>query len=137
MFEQNINYLAVLAAAIINMALGSVWYGPLFGKQWMKLTGRTKEMIEKEKGDMPKVMSGMALLALVQALVLAAFVGYSGAVTVLTGAIVGFWAWLGFVFITAMQDVLFEKKNSNLAGINIAYNLVTLLINGAVLAVWR
>lgn len=137
MFEQNINYLAVLVAAIINMALGSVWYGPLLGKQWMKLTGRTKESMEKEKGGMPKVMGGMVLLALVQALVLAAFVGYAGAVTVLTGAVVGFWAWLGFVFVTAMQDVLFEKKNSNLAGINIAYNLIALLINGAVLAVWR
>ena len=137
MFEQSINYPAVLAAVIINMALGSVWYGPLFGKQWMKLTGRTKESMEKDKSDMPKVMGGMALLALVQTLVLAAFVGYSGAATVLTGAVVGFWAWLGFVFVTAMQDVLFQKKNSNLAGINIAYNLVTLLINGAVLAVWR
>ncbi len=137
MFEQSINYPAVLAAVIINMALGSVWYGPLFGKQWMKLTGRTKESMEKDKSDMPKVMGGMALLALVQALVLAAFVGYSGAVTVLSGAIVGFWAWLGFVFVTAMQDVLFEKKNNNLAGINLAYNLIALLINGAVLAVWR
>ena len=31
-----INYLAVLVAAIASMALGFLWYGPLFGNQWKK-----------------------------------------------------------------------------------------------------
>ena len=33
----NINYLAVVVAAIVNMALGSLWYGPIFGKAWIKM----------------------------------------------------------------------------------------------------
>ena len=30
-----INYWAVLVSAIASMAIGSLWYGPLFGKQFM------------------------------------------------------------------------------------------------------
>ena len=37
--EIPINYLAVLAAAVSNMVLGFLWYGPLFGKTWSKLMG--------------------------------------------------------------------------------------------------
>ena len=32
-----VNYLAVLAAAIASMVIGFLWYGPLFGKQYMAL----------------------------------------------------------------------------------------------------
>ncbi len=132
-----INYLAVLAAAVVNMVLGYAWYGPLFGKMWMKLTGRTKESMEKDKKDMPKVMISMFVGALVMAYVLAHFVIIGQAGDAMSGAMVGFWAWLGFVATTMLQDVLYEKKNSQLAAINLGYNLVVLVINGAILAVWR
>lgn len=33
------NYLVVLAAAVASIALGMVWYGLLFGKVWMRLSG--------------------------------------------------------------------------------------------------
>ena len=37
----DVNYLAVLVAAIINMVIGSIWYSPSmgFGKSWMKYSG--------------------------------------------------------------------------------------------------
>lgn len=133
----NINYLAVLVAAIINMAVGYAWYGPLFGKMWMKLTGRTKESMEKDKKEMPKVMVSMFVGALVMSFVLAHFVIAGGAVEAVTGAMIGFWAWLGFVATTMLQDVLYEKKDKQLAAINLGYNLMVLLINGALLAVWK
>lgn len=50
---------------------------------------------------------------------------------------IGFMAWLGFVATTMLADVLYEKKNKQLAVINLLYNLVALLINGALLAVWK
>ncbi len=133
----NINLLAVLAAAFVNMFLGYVWYGPLFGKMWMKLTGRTKESMEKEKKEMPKVMGSMFVGALVMALVLALFINLTGAMDVQTGIKIGGLAWLGFVATTMLQDVLYEKKNMQLAAINLGYNLAALAINGALLAAWR
>jgi hypothetical protein len=33
----SVNFLAILAAAVANLLLGFLWYGPLFGKPWMKL----------------------------------------------------------------------------------------------------
>jgi hypothetical protein len=30
----SINYLAILASAIVAMPVGFLWFGPLFGKAW-------------------------------------------------------------------------------------------------------
>ncbi len=38
----DINYGAVLVAAIIEIVLGFLWYGPFFGKMWMKSIGVTE-----------------------------------------------------------------------------------------------
>ena len=132
-----INYLAVFAAAIVNMILGYAWYGPILGRQWMKLTRRTKESMEKDKKDLPIVMGSMFVGALVMAYVLAMFIGLTNSIGVYAGAMIGFWAWLGFVATTMFQDVLYEKKNKNLAAINLGYNLAALVINGAILASWK
>lgn len=34
-----INYVAVVLAAVANMILGFVWFGPLFGKLWILTNG--------------------------------------------------------------------------------------------------
>ena len=36
-------FLAILAAVASNTVLGMLWYGPLFGKPWMKLMKMTPE----------------------------------------------------------------------------------------------
>ena len=43
----NINFIGVAIAGIIGMAVGFSWYGPIFGKLWVKLMGFTNEEIEK------------------------------------------------------------------------------------------
>jgi hypothetical protein len=51
--EVQVNYVAVLFAVVASMVVGFAWYSPvLFGKQWMKLMGLTKENMESaKKGD--------------------------------------------------------------------------------------
>jgi len=39
---QHINWLAVVAAAASTFVIGGLWYGPVFGKTWMRLTGIAK-----------------------------------------------------------------------------------------------
>lgn len=129
----NVNWLAVIVAGIIPMVLGFIWYGPLFGKQWMKLTGH-KEMGNKD--DMPRIYGTMYVASLVMAYVLAVFISYAGASTIGAGAMVGFWAWLGFVATTMLTGLLFNKKPMNLYFIDAGYQLVTLVLEGALLAVW-
>lgn len=46
MFE--INLIGVLAATIVGMLLGALWYSPvLFGKAWMESIGKTPETLGK------------------------------------------------------------------------------------------
>lgn len=47
------NFYAILVAAISTLLVGFVWYGPLFGKAWMAETGFTEE--ELKKGSMVKI----------------------------------------------------------------------------------
>ena len=41
-----VNWLAVLVAAVINMVVGFLWYGPLFSGLFLRLIGKREEEIE-------------------------------------------------------------------------------------------
>src|SRR5437763_1418970 len=104
----DINYWAVLVAAVINMVVGSIWYSKaLFAKEWMKLTGRkTEEMGGGGTGY------GVAIIgALIQAWILAHFVTYAGSTTFADGLVTAFWLWLGFVAITTAVNFVFEGRS--------------------------
>ena len=49
-----INWFAVIAATLVGFVAGSLWYGPIFGKVWMKESGITKE--KAEEGNMAKML---------------------------------------------------------------------------------
>ena len=38
-----LNWCAALATIIANLVLGFLWYGPVFGKMWVKLVGKKKD----------------------------------------------------------------------------------------------
>lgn len=139
-----VNYLAVLASTIVMMALGSLWYGPLFGKQWMALMGfdpaRIADMQAKGAAAMWKSYAIMALGALLMSYVLQHALifatAYLGTTGVGGGFQVGFWNWLGFVAPVMVGSVIWEGKPWKLFIINAGYYLVGLLIIGALQAMW-
>lgn len=132
------NYLAILVAAITTMIIGFLWYGPLFGKPWMKLAGLTAEKLgEMKKKGMTKTYMVSMLASLIMAYVLSFFVSRVGADTAIAGAVIGLWVWVGFVATTMINDVLFLNRSVNLYSINTGYQLVSLLIMGAILGVWK
>jgi hypothetical protein len=129
-----INFWAVLVAAIVNMAVGYVWYSRwLFAGAWAKATG--KNMEDMSGGGTGYVVTIIA--ALIQAYILAHFVQYTDAVTPGEGLATGFWLWLGFVATTHAVNYVFEGRPLKLFNLNQGYFLLTLLINGALLAVWQ
>ncbi len=102
--EFDINYWAVLVAAIAQFVIGMAWYSPmLFGKTWMKEMGLTdKDMkASKEKGMMKEMVIAL-ISALVMAYVLSHVTWMSGEVLGsadwIGGLTTGFWMWLGFWF---------------------------------------
>lgn len=133
----NFNVVAVIVSALVPMIVGYFWYGPLFGAQWMKLVGVSKKDMEAKKAEMPKVYGMMFVGALIMSYVLSKFIILTGTGTLLTGAIIGFWAWLGFVATTQLARVLFMGTTWNLFLMDTGYNLVSLIIMGAILGYWR
>ncbi len=130
----DINVLAVIVAAVVNMVVGAVWYSrSVFGKEWMKLTGRKLD----EMGGGGTGYAVAAVCALVQSWILAHFVTYAGSDTFWKGLVTGFWVWLGFVATVAAVHLVFEGRSWMLWKINAGYFLVVLLINGGLLAAWH
>ncbi len=129
------NWLAIIIAAVVQMALGFLWYGPLFGKTWMSLMGISPQSVPS--GGMGKTYAWAALGSLVTAFVLSKVAIAMGASSLGAGIAVGFWVWLGFVATVTLASVLYERRSINLYILNNGYQLVGLAIMGAILSVWR
>lgn len=128
-----INYIAVLVAAIIHMILGMVWFAMLIGP-WLRAAGRTREDMQKRGVGAMYITS--FVLALITAYVLAGLIHYAGARTLWEGTVTGFWVWLGFSAAMAYPEYLFSGRSKALFIINAGYQLLSLLAMGALLAVW-
>ena len=135
-----INWVAILAAVVVNMVVGAVWYSPmLFGKQWSKLVGRKMEDMRKNAGP------GYAITtvgAFVQAYILAHFVAFAAYYyptysNFSVGLLTGLWAWIAFVAVTQGVNTVFSGGRKKLWAINTGYFLVVLVINGVLLASWK
>jgi hypothetical protein len=133
-----VNYLAVLVAGVVNMAVGAFWYSPVgFGKMWMRDMKYTAADIEKAKTKgMGKSYALAFLAALVMAYVLSVFLSFAGAEGVAGGMITAVWLWLGFTVPLVLGGTLWEQKSWTLFFIGAAYWLVVLLVNATLLTVW-
>jgi hypothetical protein len=132
-----INYLAVLGATVASMVVGFLWYGPLFGKQWMKLMGFTKEHMDTVKA---KGMSKMYVLTLIGSFVMAFVLAHFAKVWSATGVSgaweLAFWSWLGFIAPVMLGQVLWEGKSWKLYCLNVVYQLVNVFVIALVLVYW-
>lgn len=132
--EADLNLIAVLVASAINMFVGYFWYHQkVFGTAWMNLVGMTEEKAKKGQG---MAMGGMFVVALISNYILAHFVDFTEATTAIEGMVTGLWLWLGFSGAVLFTQVAFERRPWKWFGISAGYQLVVLLINGALLAVW-
>ena len=138
-----VNYLAALVAAIVIFILGGLWYSPiLFAKKWIALQGRTEEQMRAQaaSANMPLMYLSAFVCALIQAWVMALIFGHFNpeiAFTAAHGALFGFLFWLGFAAPTSYAMALFSSKPMQLWFIDTTYNLVSFLLAGIILAVWR
>jgi len=132
-----INFWAILVAALARMALGAFWFSPSgFGKQWMHLTGMTQEkMNAAKKGGAWKPYLIEFIAALVTAFVLA-FLLAGGLNTVLDGAFAGVLLWIGFTAAWTIGDYTWGGKPKKLFWINAGYQLLAMILMGAIVAAW-
>ncbi len=130
------SWLPLIIAILLPMILGSLWYGPIFGKIWMKMMGLTQEQI-KETLNPAKSYGGSLVGSVLTAYVLSLLISYMNMGTLEGGLTVGFAAWVGFALPIGWQSVAWEDKSLGLFVLNQAYNLVLLLLMAGLIGAWR
>jgi hypothetical protein len=124
-----INWWAIVASIVASVVLGFIWYGPLFGKQWMALSGIA---MPAERPPFSKMVKPITL-SLVGTL-FASYVLSAGVVGgALGGMLAGFFAWIGFVVPVNLNFVAWEGKPWTLFAIHAGYWLVLLVAVGAII----
>jgi hypothetical protein len=130
-----VNWWAVIVAAVVMFAIGAAWYTALFGRQWRALQGIPEG---SQPEGLPVAMAVGFVGTLVEAYVLALFIFYYGPPnTPVSGLITALWAWIGFVATIMIPSIFYERKPPMQIAISGAYQLVGLLVMGAIIGWWR
>jgi len=138
-----VNWLAILVAGIVIFMLGGLWYSPvLFAKKWIALQNKTEEQMKAEAAgaNMPLMYASAFLTGLIIAWTMAmvfAHIANDIEMNAAHGALFGALLWLGFAATTSYATALFSGKPRQLWFIDSAYNLVSFVLAGIILAVWR
>ena len=134
-----VNWLAVVAAGVAAFIEGGLWYSALFGKLWIKMQGLSDEKVAEMKAKMSpaKFLAGMLLAYLVLAAVVAILVGAVKPSGAAGGAILGAVLWAGPAGAIGFTGHLASGKRAGAFLIDVAFQLVALLTQGAILGAWR
>jgi hypothetical protein len=132
MFEE-LNFVAIAAATLVNMVVGALWYSPLlFATAWLKEIGKSKDELKGQGRAM-----GLALLTNVfVAFVMAVIFARIGVGTVYGGLSIAFLLWIGFSLTTQIIHAIFHGNSLKLLAINAGNGLLSYLGMGAVLGVF-
>ena len=137
MYPIDVNYLAVLVAAILAFGVGALWYGVLMARPWMSAQGFTEADLAADQESMGRTYGLTFLGYLFLALVMAMFVDLVEPATLNQGLWLGLMAWLGFMVPVNLTSVLFSRKSLSLFFIDGVYQLILALGVAAVVTLWR
>lgn len=131
----DINFWAILLCAVASMVIGSVWYGPLFGKKFREACGMDKWTPERQQAEMKKM--GLTyfiqlIASLVMFFVLAMFIGDLNKLDLMGGIEVALWSWIGFVVPTQLGSAIWGG-NMTLFWLGAGNMLLTLVAAGAII----
>jgi len=143
-----INFLAILVAAIIPNLLGALYYGALFGNQWLDSLGMTKEDME---GRNEALIYGSAfVLSLIVAFFLKMTIAlthkdvneageliFGSFGTFPHGALHGMGTALGLVVPVIVCLGLFQKTKAKNIILNSVFWIICFAIMGGIVDVWN
>jgi hypothetical protein len=126
------HWLAIVLAALAGFLVGGIWYGPLFGKAWMKARGISPEDA-KAGMNMPLLFGTTFVLNLVAAFMLDhLYATYDAPVglhhSLVIAAIVG----VGFIATSIGVNYLFSRQPRSLFLIDAGYWITMYLVMGAI-----
>ena len=131
----NLNWMAIIAAALSTFVLGGIWYSPvLFGRAWMRACGFTEQ--DLKRGNTGQIFGLSFLFSLMMAGNLAMFLN-DPKTTAAWGATAGFLAGFGWVALSIAIIALFERRNWKYILINGGYMTVAFVLMGLIIGAWR
>ncbi|WP_319804226.1 DUF1761 domain-containing protein [Chryseobacterium kimseyorum] len=157
-----INFLAILFAALIPLVTGFVWYNPkVFGKAWMRESGLTEEKMKSANMGMVFIVS-IILSVLIGFFLQMVTIHQFGAVGMVGGdpelakpsytafmhdygtafrsfghgALHSFITSVFFVFPLIAINAMFERKSWKYIFINTGYWVITITIMGGIICGW-
>jgi len=129
-----VNYLAIVAAALAAFVLGGLWYSPvLFGKAWQREVGLSDE--ELKRGNMARIFGTALILSLIASWVFALFLGPRPPMALGLGA--GFAAGLCWVASSFGMNYLFARRSLKLFVIDGGFHTLQFTVIGLILALWH
>lgn len=133
----DINWLAILVAAIAYFMLGAVWYSKaLFGTKWAAVVGLDMTDPNKSKG-MAKMMTGTFVLILIACMGIAMLVARMD-LSVLPSALkLGLITGICFATTAVSISFIYESRPTALYFIDCGYHLAGHLIAAIILVLWR
>ena len=129
----DVNWLAVIVAAIATFVLGGIWYGPLFGRAWRAAEGPGKTEASQAKHP-AFVYAGSFVLMLIAAAALAVAAGPEPRVenAVALGLVVG----IGWVATSFGVNYLFAGRRLALFAVDASYNVVLFALMGLIVGLF-
>ncbi|HVN57945.1 MAG TPA: DUF1761 domain-containing protein [Bacteroidales bacterium] len=129
----NLNWLAIVIAAVSAFLLGFIWYSLLFSKKWALENGFNEE--SNKNVSMLKIFGLSFLLMLLASFILALFIGKDAGLH--HGINIGFHAGLGFGMTFLGVIYLFERRSLALYLINGFYTLLSLTLMGLIIGIMQ
>lgn len=127
----DVNWIAVVVAALSGFMVGGFWYGPIMGKKWMGAVGLTEEQIKT--GNNGALYGGAFAFSLLASWTLAhTFATYGSELSVTVKILSAFGVALGFILPALGTNYLFQMKFKKLFLIDAMYWILFYLAMGTV-----
>ncbi len=136
MKQLTINHLAVLACFLLLNVLGFLWYGLLFGEQWMSMVGLDMATVEANPPD-AGVWITNTISTIVALYVLAWLFVQLKVETAMKGVIIGLLIAFAFNMLPTMTGNMFADNPYGLAWITGGFEMVGMALSGLILGAWR
>ena len=135
MNKQKINHLAVLVCVVLLHVIGFLWYGPIFGEQWMALVNYDVSAAQSDSGD-AGIWIANFVASVAPMYALAWLFTQMNVVTGSRGALVAFVVTFCIHHLPTMSGNMFSQLPYGLAWITGGYALVAYTISGVILGSW-
>lgn len=131
-----INLLAVFIITIFTFILGGLWYSKiLFGNLFIKHIGKSENELQQNSSGLFFLYELIATF--ITNYVLASLILMMNTSDFWRGFQLGIIVWIGFIAMTQLSTVTFEKRNFTIYLIHIFYRLIAVSISGGILAIWK